>query len=100
MVSTTVGCEGLDVVDGEHLLVADDPASFASACIRLCEDVDLRASLVAAAAELWTSRYRWTVLTPAIVSAVQAAVGDDEPGPDHPAAQADHDGPSPGWANQ
>ena len=64
VVSTTVGCEGLDVVDGEHLLVADDPASFASACIRLSEDADLRARLVAAAAELWTSRYRWTVLSP------------------------------------
>ena len=100
VVSTTVGCEGLDVVDGEHLLVADDPATFASACIRLYESADLRAKLVAAAAELWTSRYRWTVLTPAIVSAVQAAVGEDRREPDHPVSQADHDGPRSGCANQ
>jgi hypothetical protein len=57
--------------------VADDPEAFASACIRLYENAELRAHLVAAAAELWTSRYRWTVLTPAIVSAVQAAAGDE-----------------------
>ncbi len=79
VVSTTVGCEGLDIVDGEHLLVADDPDAFASACLRLYEDADLRASLVATARELWSSRYRWTVLTPAIVSAVQVSVDDGHP---------------------
>ena len=100
VVSTTVGCEGLDVVDGEHLLVADDPATFASACIRLHENADLRASLVAAAAELWTNRYRWTVVTPAIVSAVQAAVGADRRETPHPPSQADHDGPRAGCTNQ
>ena len=100
VVSTSVGCEGLDVVDGEHLLVADDPETFASACIRLYEDADLRARLVAAAAQLWESRYRWTVLTPAIVSTVQAALGEKRREVDHPAAQADHDGPRAGSANQ
>ena len=49
VVSTTVGCEGLGVVDGEHLLVADDPVAFAAACVRLTEDAALRARLVAAA---------------------------------------------------
>lgn len=75
VVSTTVGCEGLDVIDGEHLLVADDPAAFAAACLRLSEDAELRTRLVTAAAELWKSRYRWTVLSPYIVSAVQGAQG-------------------------
>lgn len=75
VVSTTVGCEGLDVIDGQHLLVADDPAAFAAACLRLSEDAELRTRLVTAAAELWKSRYRWTVLSPYIVSAVQGAQG-------------------------
>lgn len=75
VVSTTVGCEGLDVIDGQHLLVADDPAAFAAACLRLSEDAELRTRLVTAAAELWKSRYRWTVLSPYIVSAVRGAQG-------------------------
>jgi sugar transferase (PEP-CTERM/EpsH1 system associated) len=35
VVSTTIGAEGLDVVDGEHLLLADDPQSFADAVVAL-----------------------------------------------------------------
>jgi glycosyltransferase involved in cell wall biosynthesis len=35
VVSTTIGAEGLDVVDGEHVLLADDPQSFADAVIAL-----------------------------------------------------------------
>jgi glycosyltransferase involved in cell wall biosynthesis len=100
VVSTTVGCEGLDVVDGEHLLIADDPAAFAAACVRLHEDADLRARLVTAAAQLWETRYRWTVLTPTIGDAVRAALIGDRRGQDHPAVQADQDGPRPGSANQ
>jgi glycosyltransferase involved in cell wall biosynthesis len=37
-VSTTIGAEGLPVVDGEHLLLADDPDSFARACVALLRD--------------------------------------------------------------
>ena len=29
IVSTSIGAEGLDVVSGEHLLIADDPREFA-----------------------------------------------------------------------
>lgn len=38
VVSTTKGCEGLDVVDGTHLLVADDPKRFAEQCALLLHD--------------------------------------------------------------
>ncbi len=41
MVSTTVGCEGIAVADGEDILVADDPAAFAEKTIRLLTDADL-----------------------------------------------------------
>lgn len=37
-VSTTVGVEGLHLADGEHVLIADDPASFARAIERLAGD--------------------------------------------------------------
>jgi sugar transferase (PEP-CTERM/EpsH1 system associated) len=35
VVSTAIGAEGLPLTDGEHLLIADDPESFASACVQL-----------------------------------------------------------------
>ena len=38
VVSTSVGAEGLDARDGEHLLLADDAASFADAVDRLLRD--------------------------------------------------------------
>src|SRR3954451_8820178 len=38
MVSTTLGCEGVRVEDGEQLLVANDDGDFAGAVVRLLED--------------------------------------------------------------
>jgi len=40
-VSTSVGVEGLNLQDGEHVLVADNPAAFANSIARLLEDGDL-----------------------------------------------------------
>ena len=37
-VSTTIGAEGLPVVDGDHLVLADEPETFAHACIALLND--------------------------------------------------------------
>jgi glycosyltransferase involved in cell wall biosynthesis/GT2 family glycosyltransferase len=41
VVTTTIGTEGMDLIDGEHLLVADDPADFAAAVARLHADEQL-----------------------------------------------------------
>jgi glycosyltransferase involved in cell wall biosynthesis len=57
VVSTTLGAEGLDVKDGVHLLVADDPASFAAATVRLLRDPALRVQLADAAEDLYLDRY-------------------------------------------
>ena len=59
VVSTTLGAEGLEVEDGVHLLVADDPDDFAAACGRLLDDPDLRTRLVEAAEGLYLERYQW-----------------------------------------
>lgn len=37
MVSTRIGAEGLSFVDGTGILLCDDNAGFASACLRLLE---------------------------------------------------------------
>ncbi len=44
-VSTSIGTEGLGLVDGEHVLVADDAGTFASGIARLLGDVPLSARL-------------------------------------------------------
>jgi sugar transferase (PEP-CTERM/EpsH1 system associated) len=62
VVSTTVGAEGLPVRTGEHVLLADQPADFADAVVRLLRDVDARRSLEAAARALVVERYDWSAV--------------------------------------
>jgi len=57
VVSTTVGAEGLQVEDGTHLLIADDPDTFATACERLLTEPGLRTRLVDAAEKRYLERY-------------------------------------------
>jgi glycosyltransferase involved in cell wall biosynthesis len=59
VVSTSVGCEGLDLSHGEHLLIADDPATFAASVLRLLEDPAEAASLGRRGRALVESRYGW-----------------------------------------
>jgi GT2 family glycosyltransferase len=41
MVSTSIGVEGMGLVDGVDVVIGDDPASFAAACVRLHQESDL-----------------------------------------------------------
>jgi glycosyltransferase involved in cell wall biosynthesis len=59
IVTTTSGCHGIDLRDGEHALVADDPAGFAEAVDRVLSDPDLRRRLGRRARELAVERYDW-----------------------------------------
>ncbi len=59
MVSTTVGCEGIDVHSGEHLLVADAPDDFADAVALLLRDPGLGNRLGAAGHRLARDHYSW-----------------------------------------
>jgi glycosyltransferase involved in cell wall biosynthesis len=45
IVSTTLGCEGIDLEDGSHILIADSPEKFAAATLRLLEDPNLAEQL-------------------------------------------------------
>lgn len=59
VVSTTVGAEGLDVTNGETILLADEPDAFAEACLSLMEDGARRERMAVAALERVASRYSW-----------------------------------------
>jgi glycosyltransferase involved in cell wall biosynthesis len=62
VVSTSVGCDGLDVADGEHLLIADSPADFARACASILGGPDLAAGLASRAEHLVRERYDWAII--------------------------------------
>jgi polysaccharide biosynthesis protein PslH len=66
VVSTTIGCEGLAVVDGEHLLVADDPDRFADCVVELMGDVIRRDRLGRAGRELVERSYSWPAAAAAL----------------------------------
>jgi len=62
VVSTTVGAEGLPVTGGEHVMLADEPRTFAEAIITLLRRVDRRRQLEAAARALVVERYDWSAV--------------------------------------
>ncbi|GAC1419990.1 MAG: glycosyltransferase [Actinomycetota bacterium] len=70
VVSTTIGAEGLDVRNEEHLLIADDAASFAAAVTRALSDDALRERLGRNGRALVQRLYRWDMTVQAIEQAL------------------------------
>ena len=62
VVSTSIGCEGLDLQPEEHLLVADEPQQFAESTIRLVRDRSLRNRLSESGGALVREKYSWDVI--------------------------------------
>ncbi len=60
LVSTSVGCRGLDVVDSRHLLIADTEPEFADRVGRLLRDPKLAQWLATAARKLAEEEYSWS----------------------------------------
>ena len=71
VVATTIGADGLDVEDGVHLLLADNPEDFADACRRLIEDRALARRLVDAAERRFLERYEWSTVRDGIQKLVR-----------------------------
>ncbi|HZU73382.1 MAG TPA: glycosyltransferase family 4 protein [Acidimicrobiales bacterium] len=72
VVSTAIGCEGIDAEPGRHLLVADEPERFAAECVRVLTDDALAMDLRAAARALFEARYRWSDIRPLVGAMVTA----------------------------
>lgn len=63
VVSTSVGCEGLDVTDGLDILIADDAAAFAMAVQRLLDDPGMRSSFAQQARATVEQVYDWPLVS-------------------------------------
>jgi glycosyltransferase involved in cell wall biosynthesis len=59
IVSTTLGCEGLQVRHGHSVLLADTPDAFADAVVRVCRDQALAQHLAAGGSDLVANEYDW-----------------------------------------
>jgi len=68
VVSTPVGCEGLDVTDGRHLLIAENPEEFAEKTVRLLVDRPLYQHISAEARRLVVERYDWDAICEQLLS--------------------------------
>ena len=62
VVSTSIGAEGLNAIDGTHLLIAESPADFAECVRRLLRDDALRSKIVNAASRLYKAQYTASVM--------------------------------------
>lgn len=62
VVTSTIGCEGLAVVDGEHVTVADDPQVFAESVARLMSDKKVATELGRNGRALIERDYSWSVV--------------------------------------
>ena len=78
VVSTTLGAEGLPVVDGVSVLIGDTAGELANACIRLVDDPELGRSLARAGHELWASSYRGEDAREAVRRLAVAVAGGSE----------------------
>jgi glycosyltransferase involved in cell wall biosynthesis len=74
-VSTRIGAEGLPVVDGEHVELADTPEGFASRVVALLDDPARAARLSAHGAALVQSRFSWDAVAAQFLEACAYAVG-------------------------
>ena len=61
IVSTSVGCEGINVSDGINILIADTPEDFTNRIIDLLKDADMRMNLEENALKL-AKTYDWNLI--------------------------------------
>lgn len=79
VVTTSVGCEGLDVVAGRHLLVSDEPAEFARLVAGLLNDSTWRRQLAANGRTLVQERYSWEHAARSLTALCETIAGGARP---------------------
>lgn len=79
VVSTSMGCEGIAVEAGVHLLVADEPAAFAAATLRLLDDRAEAERLGANGRQLVARRYDYRAVYPQLQRVYDRAAQPRDP---------------------
>jgi polysaccharide biosynthesis protein PslH len=77
VVSTSMGCEGLDARDGANILIRDDPAGFAAAVETVLGNAEIRSRIALEARATVERTYDWEVIGRAMLPLYRGAVGDE-----------------------
>lgn len=78
IVSTSVGCEGLEVEPGRHLVVADDPHEFAAAVAHLLSAPQRREAIGREGRSLVEDLYDWRAVGRQMEGAIKASLARQE----------------------
>jgi glycosyltransferase involved in cell wall biosynthesis len=79
VVSTTVGAEGLDAVDGQHMLLRDSPQAFADAIVDLLED-PARGTAIGQDGRGWVLQHHgWTRSAALLRDTYDKLIGHEDP---------------------
>jgi sugar transferase (PEP-CTERM/EpsH1 system associated) len=74
VVTTSLGCEGLELVSDQHAIIRDDPLDFAKAVVTLLREPALRVRLGTAGRALIAERYSWDRCLAPLLTSVERAV--------------------------
>lgn len=70
VVSSSIGCEGIDVLHGRDILIADSPRGFASELTRLINSTALRQKLIRNGLDLIREKYDWQMIVRALSESI------------------------------
>jgi polysaccharide biosynthesis protein PslH len=76
VVSTSVGAEGLDVHQGQDIILADQPSGFAESVLMLLRNTELRQRYESAATNL-AAQYDWSAASAKFAHALSSAINAD-----------------------
>jgi glycosyltransferase involved in cell wall biosynthesis len=79
VISTTIGAEGLNAVDGDHMLLRDDPRAFAAAIVGLLDDPARGAAMGRAGRQWVVHRYAWAQNAALLSHAYSQLIGHEAP---------------------
>jgi glycosyltransferase involved in cell wall biosynthesis len=82
VVTTSVGCEGIDVRHNDSVLIADDPASFASSVVELLRNREAAARLKEVGYHLVRLNYSWSAIGEKLEEAYRSLVAGRRRAPD------------------
>jgi len=75
VVSTKLGAEGLEVSQGKNILLAESNPQLAAEIVKVIDDLELRARLIAGGHALVRSRYDWSILGTTLLDQYQDLTG-------------------------
>lgn len=75
VISTSIGAEGLDALDGTHMLIRDDPQAFADAVIELMDNPELGEAIGRAGREWVVQTHAWERSAATLREAYESLMG-------------------------